>query len=492
MSFVLNTNITSMNAQRINRETSKDLESSITKLSSGLRITKAADDMSGEAISNSLRKQSSALGQSIRNANDAVAIIQIADKAMDEQLKILDTIKAKATQAAQNGQTIETRMAIQKDVTELLKSLDSIALNTSYNSQSLLSGSFTNKRFQVGAYSQESIDLSIHSTLSSKVGSTRFETFDITTSGVADLTFTGIQGFKNIDLESVTIGTLKPDEGIKQLAEVINKNSNTLGGVRASWQNIITSSASVVGGNISDLKINGINFGNIDNILANDSNGTFVNAINMHKGETGIEAYTDERGRINLQSLDGRGIVISATSGLNSLGLLNDSGEKNFGRLTLSRATSTDITFTDANNLLNAVAGETLNLEDFKGSLDSTIASAIGTYANTNQADNITALAAGLTSISGAMALMDVADAAIRELDSIRANIGSYENNFLSTINNISVTQVNVDAARSQLKDVDFAQESAFFNKKQLLTQSGSYALSQANQIPENVQKLLS
>ncbi len=70
------------------------------KLSSGLRINKAADDASGMIIADSLRSQASALGQAINNTNDAMGIIQIADKAMDEQLKILDTVKVKATQAA--------------------------------------------------------------------------------------------------------------------------------------------------------------------------------------------------------------------------------------------------------------------------------------------------------------------------------------------------------------------------------------------------------
>ena len=98
MSFRINTNIQAMNAQVNTNKVGNNLSNSLEKLSSGLRINKAADDSSGMAIADSLRSQSNALGQAIRNTNDAIGMVQIADKAMDEQLKILDTIKTKATQ----------------------------------------------------------------------------------------------------------------------------------------------------------------------------------------------------------------------------------------------------------------------------------------------------------------------------------------------------------------------------------------------------------
>jgi flagellin len=89
------------------------------------------------------------------------------------------------------------------------------------------------------------------------------------------------------------------------------------------------------------------------------------------------------------------------------------------------------------------------------------------------------------------MAVMDIADSAMRMLDKIRADIGSVQNQLVSTINNISVTQVNVKAAESQIRDVDFAAESANFQKYNLLAQSGSYAMSQANAVQQNVMRLL-
>ena len=139
MGFRINTNIAAMNAHINASVNNRNLDSSLSKLSSGLRINSAADDASGLAIADSLRSQASALGQAINNANDGISIAQIADKAMDEQSKILDTIKTKATRAAQDGQTTASRKALQSDISKLMQELDNIANTTSYNGKNLLS-----------------------------------------------------------------------------------------------------------------------------------------------------------------------------------------------------------------------------------------------------------------------------------------------------------------------------------------------------------------
>jgi len=98
---------------------------------------------------------------------------------------------------------------------------------------------------------------------------------------------------------------------------------------------------------------------------------------------------------------------------------------------------------------------------------------------------------AGVTTLKGAMAVMDIAEAAQKMLDKIRSDLGSVQNQLVATINNISVTKVNVQSAESTIRDVDFAEESATFNKHNLLAQSGSYAMSQANATQQNVMRLL-
>ena len=496
MGFRIRTNIPALNAHAALQETNRKLADSLEKLSTGLRINKAADDASGLQIADSLRDQADSLGQAIRNANDGIAIMQIADKAMDEQTKILDTIKVKATQAAQDGQTAETRKALQQDITRLMEELDNIAQTTSYNGKALLSGSFVNQEFQIGAYSNQTVKASIEATSSDKIGDTRFETGAvITAAGIVQLTFKNVDGKHDVKLESVVIST-GAGTGIGVLAEVINKNSDKTG-VHASWQVVATGSTTVQDAGtkvIQSLTINGVKIGDIAGIKANDSDAKLVAAINAVKDQTGVEAYIDNRGNLNLRSLDGRGIKVTGAN--LSLAGINAKGLQNYGRLTLTRLDARDIIVTGTNlsatgfKSNSKVAEATINLRTIKGNFTADQASAIGAHANSH-VENYSAIGAGVTTLKGAMAVMDISDSAMKMLDKIRADIGSVQNQLTSTINNITVTQVNVKAAEAQIRDVDFAAETARFQKYNLLAQSGSYALSQANAVQKNVMRLL-
>lgn len=159
----INTNIASMTAQESAANINKNLSNSLEKLSSGLRINKASDDASGLAIADKLRTQASSLGQSISNGNSAVALTQIADKAMAEQSNILDIIKTKLIQAGTDTTSAEGREAIEKDVDKLLDQLNNIAAQTNYNGNTLLQASASSKStaagftFQMGETSADTI-----------------------------------------------------------------------------------------------------------------------------------------------------------------------------------------------------------------------------------------------------------------------------------------------------------------------------------------------
>lgn len=513
MSFRINTNIAALNAHTIGVQNNRNLANSLEKLSSGLRINKAADDASGMAIADSLRSQSDSLGQAIKNANDAIGMIQIADKAMDEQLNIINTVKTKALQAAQDGQTKESRRALQSDIQRLLEELDNIANTTSFNGQQLLGGAFSNKEFQIGAYSNTTIKASIGPTASDKIGHVRMESSSITGAGTLAsagannlseiaLRFKQVDGSSDFDLESVKIST-SVGTGIGVLSDVINKNSDVLG-VRASYNVMATGEIAVRSGNVIGLTINGVQIGNIEEIRKNDSDGRLINAINSVKETTGVEAYIDITGRINLKSNDGRAISIQTQSatgqvfgGGNFVGI---SGTEHaiVGRLTLIRTDARDILVSGINyskvgmHSAQGIAQYTMNLRGVKGTMDGNLASASGANANFAQAElNKEGIGAGVTSLRGAMVVMDMADSARVQLDKIRSDLGSVQIQLISTINNISVTQVNVKSAESQIRDVDFASESANFSKFNILAQSGSFAMAQANAVQQNVLRLL-
>lgn len=488
MGYRINTNVSALTAQTSMTKTSSSLQSSLAKLSSGLRINSAADDASGMSIADSLRSQSNALSQAISNANDGVSIAQIADGAMDEQIKILDTIKTKATQAAQDGQSTSSRKALQSDISKLMDELDNIASTTTYNGKSLLSGSFTNAAFQVGAYSNQTISMSIGATSSDKIGQTRFETSGMgATLGTATATYTDQSG-ATTTFASVTIST-SAGTGIGALAAEINKHTDATG-ITASFQTMTTGTAAVAAGTVSALKINGVTIANSLDVQANDSNGVLVDAINQATNTTGVTASLSSEGKLQLTSNDGRAIQVS---GLATVGTTADGDYT--GRLTLTKAGAADIqlAITGTTDLATSTGSNTsLGLKDMMSEISNSDARAMGAFTSSNAAGYTSGtLTAGVTTYAGAQAMLKVAQTAQESLDSIRSNIGSVQNQLTSTINNISVTKVNVSSAESQIRDVDFASESANFSKYNILAQSGSYALSQANSVQQNVLKLL-
>jgi len=476
MGFKINTNIAAMNAHNYAMMNNRNVDSSLSKLSSGLRINSAADDASGMAIADSLRSQSNALGQAISNANDGISMIQTADKAMDEQLKILDTIKTKATQAAQDGQTAESRQALQKDIARLMENLNNIATQTSFNGQNLLAGGFTNKEFQVGAFSNETVKVNIGNTTTNQIGQIRTETGAAVTAGS-----TVTIGIDKHKFESVVVST-GAGTGLGQLAAVINKNQDVLG-VRAT-ATVAKDFGAVTAGDTISLAINGVFIGTISGIKVNDSDGKLVNAINAQKILTGVEAYTDAEGHLILKS-DGRGVNISAAAGTSVI----KSATQFYGKLTLTKLNAGDIKISGTGSGLSSSAVKNLRLTDVIGKFDKDTASAVG--ANIKGATTLTGLGTGVSTLKGAMIVMNIAQSAQKMLDAIRSDLGSVQNQLVSTINNISVTQVNVKAAESQIRDVDFAAESANFSKYNILAQSGSYAMSQANAVQQNVLRLL-
>ena len=160
-----NTNVSSLTAQEAAKNTNNSISNSLEKLSSGLKINKASDDASGLAIADKLRTQVTSINQGVANGNSAIALLQIADKSMAEQSKILDTVKSKLIQANTATTSSDGRDSIRKDITKLLEQLDNIAQQTNYNGTYLLQQNATTitasntLNFQVGEKSTDTIQM---------------------------------------------------------------------------------------------------------------------------------------------------------------------------------------------------------------------------------------------------------------------------------------------------------------------------------------------
>ncbi len=312
MALRINTNVAALNAHKQMTQTDNALSNSLSRLSSGLRINKASDDASGMIIADSLKAQSLGVGQAIRNANDGISIVQTADGALQESINIVNTIKTKAIQAASDGQTSKTRTAIQNDINKLMEELDVIAQTTSYNGQKLLSGAFTNKSIQIGAYANETADISIASTESNKMGHITTSTLELQgDGGEVQLTITSSLTGEDLKLNTVDIqSNNKSENGMGALADEINRYSSSTGITATAVVQSTTQGAIQTGTTGADFAINGITIGAIK-VSANDSNSELVTAINAKTAEHGVLASMEEDGRMTLTSSDGRAIKVT-------------------------------------------------------------------------------------------------------------------------------------------------------------------------------------
>jgi flagellin len=289
----------SLNAQESATATNNALSSSLEKISSGLRINKAADDASGLAIADKLRTQVTSINQGVDNGNSAISLLQIADKSMAEQSNILDTIKAKLIQANTDTTSAAGRVSIAKDIDKLIGQLDNISKSTNYN------------------------------------------------------------------------GT-----------QLIGATDGTGGTITLSFQ-------------VGESYTNG--------------------------GTIELGAITANSTGLGLASL---GTAVSAAGALSAGSTIGDVGGAGFSAA---------------------------DIESFQ----------------------------------------DAINDAITKLNGFRGDIGSTQNQVESAVTNLMTQSTNLASAESTIRDVDYAQESAEFNKQNIIAQAGSYAISQANTVQQNVLKLL-
>ncbi len=457
MGFQINTNVAAMNAHMNSVNNNRGLDKSLQALSSGLRINNAADDASGLAIANQLNSQAEGLGQAIRNANDGINVAQTADGALEEYTNIINTVRTKAIQAASDGQNGDSRQAIQRDINKLLEEAQNIADTTSFNGQKLLDGTFTDKEFQIGAYANEVVGIDIANASTNAIGAFASTTGGAVTGGATAVTanINGTAAAASSADSASGANTVAHSAGSAwAIAKEINAISNKTG-VEASAKTEVTQ-GTVVGGTLAaGTTINGIDIGAV-NVSANDSDNALMNAINSISNQTGVTASNDA-GQMVLKSNDGSDITIAGTD-------------------------SSAVT-----GLANATTGGEITLESEKAITTTAVAGFTATTASTGNALN----SVDVTTRDGAQKAIKTTDAALKNIDTIRSQIGSTQNQLESTVRNISVTQVNVTAAESTIRDVDFAAESANLQKHNILAQSGVYAMSQANSAQQNVMRLL-
>ncbi|PTN13137.1 flagellin [Nitrosomonas aestuarii] len=486
MPQTINSNIASLNAQRNLNMSQTSLNTSLERLSSGLRINSAKDDSAGLAISERMTSQIRGLNQAVRNANDGISLAQTAEGAMNEIGNNLQRIRELSIQSANATNSASDRAALQAEVSQLTSEITRVASQTQFNGTNLLDGSFLNQSFQVGANANQTIDVtSIGDSRSTALGSNILST-NGTAMGTATAAAADVSGGNGVLVEAdLVITTNKGATGAisyavgsdaKTIAAAINSagasvgvtatasNSATLGSIGSAGTVTMTLNGNSISANVTD---------------TSDLSG-LASAINGLQSLTGVTAsFADptNKSAITLTTTDGRDI---------SLQDFNNSGATKTADFTAGVTTRT---LTGGAATDSAIATGTVELTSSAGQITVGNGNADVFGASTSAFNSVATV--DITSASGAQTAIRTLDAALAQINSSRGDLGAIQNRFSSAIANLQTTSENLSASRSRIQDADFAAETANMTRGQILQQAGTAILAQANSLPNNVLSLL-
>jgi len=469
MALIVNTNVSSLSAQRSLNRNSSMLGVSLQRLASGLRINSAKDDAAGMAISSRMTTQIRGLNQAARNANDGISLSQTAEGALGEMTNAVQRLRELAIQSANGTNSATDRAALNSEAAQLISEIDLIATTTEFNGLKLLDGTFGTSNFHVGANANQTISVAMTNakTTALGIGYTNTQTGGALTAAVTagDLTINGTD-----------IGAVAEDA--QAISDAIN--SQNLDGVTATAAATAlagvanTAQASLGAGDIQ-FTISGVTY-NVGAVTAGGSvaaqGSAIADAINNTANLNALVTASSTAGAVTVTGVDGTNITVT-------LGGAATTANTGFTSGTVQRSTLS-VAMTSATTTDTLVIG---------GNAPTAAGLTAGTYALASNGTTIAGI--DISTVTGANAALDVADRALDVLNSNRATLGAVQARFESTINRLTTTSENLSAARSRIQDADFAAETAALTRNQILQQAGVAILAQANQQPQLALQLL-
>ena len=496
MAQFINTNVMSLNAQNNLNRSGAQLATTLERLSSGLRINSAKDDAAGLAISDRMTAQIRGLNQAVRNANDGISLSQTAEGALKETTNLLQRMRELSIQSANSTNAASDRAALNAEVNQIKQEIDRIASTTEFNGLKLLDGTFTAQSFQVGANANQTIAVSVAGTgtdvLSNNSVVAGATAADQGTASTANAAAT-LPSANTIAAQTLTVaGTLGTttvavsggDSAFDIAAAVSNVEAST--GVTAEATTTATIDTLSANGTVTLTLGTGGSTQTISAAVTTTDLSTLAIEINKVAGTTGITA-TESQGTLTLNQADGKDINISDFNhSTANTTIVVDTINSSTDPETLT-ATGNDSTVVSGSVTFNSSNGFSV-----ASSVANTAGSILNVAANTSVGSSQTLLSSvDISTISGSQNALQVVDAALDSINSIRGELGAIQNRFLSTINSLSTTSENLSAARSRIRDADFAQETAELTRTQILQQAGVSILSQANASPQLALALL-
>ena len=483
MALTVNTNIASITTQGNLNKAGGALATSMQRLSSGLRINSAKDDAAGLQIANRLTSQINGLGQAVKNANDGISIAQTAEGAMQASTDILQKMRTLALSSSTGSLSAEDRKSNNDEYQALTSELTRISQTTTFGGQKLLDGSYGTKAIQVGANANETINLTLDNVAANNIGSQQIKSVAITPTekGVAGgaITVTGNGETKDI--------TIVEGDSAKTTAAQLN---GAVGGLTATASTEVKfgvdktaiAASTTKSANFS-LEVGGQT---VKFVGVTDTAG-LADQLKSNAAKLGISVSYDESngGSLSVKSDTGENLVFSASDAGAAAGIKVNAKDGNGGYANgagTALSATTNITVTGQVSLDSAKGYALTGAGVTKLFVDTGTAA---TSAKTTIADT------DVTDATKAQNALAVIDKAIGSIDSVRSGLGATQNRLTTTVDNLQNIQKNSTAARSTVQDVDFASETAELTKQQTLQSASTAILSQANQLPSAVLKLL-
>lgn len=504
MSLVINTNISSLNAQNNLTKSQSALSQATQRLSSGLKINSAADNAAGFAISQRYTTQIGGLNQASSNASDAINLAQTAGSALDQVTANLQAIRDLAVQSANGTYTDADRSSIDQEVQQRLAEITRIANQTTFNGSNVLDGSMKTKSFQIGADVGQTISVSLGTSVkSSAMGQVaEVSTGDISSlfatstgtgtaatagtavgSTAASLTYTtGTDDTLSVDGNDVTLQSSYANSGAL-VTDVQNQLNSAAAGkytVSADSTGKLTIATTATGASATAPVITG------DGASAAMGTPVTTNGAAATTGSTAPD-LSKETLKINGTSVDLSGVksLQDLSDAINAAGITGVSAAVNGNGNGINFYSSSALTIDDSNSATTGNAGSVITTA-------ATDASTNATYTQGTAAATGGSLANGsVSTVDDANDLISRVDVALKTVSDFAAQLGAVQNRFQSTISTVAAQTTNLQASQSTIQDADFAAETANLSKAQVLQQAGISVLSQANSNPQQVLKLL-
>ena len=529
MAMTINTNISSLNAQRNLNTSQSSLSTSMQRLSSGMRINSAKDDAAGLAIATRMGTQITGLNQAQRNANDGVSLAQTAEGALGTIGTNLQRIRELAVQSRNATNSSEDRSALQKEVSQLKAEIDRVADTTSFNGTKLLNGSFTEQKFQVGANQGQTISVdSIANAKIDQLGNWASATTDavkasVSTGQLSSLDFSkaasaavpATAGSVTSNAALVAGDYSAPDAAVSFDVDgttvTLNTNLADADAVATAIQGQLTGYTVVAGtGDVMEITKVATGAASTAPVLSNwvagvappaGANDLTNNPVSV-AGAAAKPAQLASALTLGITMTDAAGATQTLTPAL----VLNTNYTGKQDELVTAIQGALDLDTNFAGKFKVTAEGDNgfkiEALEEGAGKIQVAVSAPTATNGVTTGktvagADaivgtNKTGFAdLDISTVEGADNAILAMDAALKSVNSARADLGAMQNRFESVVSNLSVNSENLSASRSRIMDADFASETANLSRSQVLQQAGTAMVAQANQLPQGVLSLL-